>query len=74
VNNATFAPFADLCDGKYGAKPTQAEHTVLAINPAWTGPRDIGQPWDRWVGCPGGRAGCARGLGALAGWAVEAGC
>jgi hypothetical protein len=48
VNNATFAPFAQLCDGKYGSKPTQPEHTVLAVNPAWTSSRDIGQPWDRW--------------------------
>jgi hypothetical protein len=47
VNNATFEPFAQLCDGKYGVKPTLPEHTVLAVNPAWTDSRDIGQPWDR---------------------------
>lgn len=48
VTNATFANFAKLCQGGYGSRPLQAGHTMVAINPDWTGPQDIGQFWERW--------------------------
>jgi len=47
VTNATFANFAKLCQGGYGSRPLQAGHTMVAINPDWTGPQDIGQFWER---------------------------
>jgi hypothetical protein len=47
VTNATFANFAKLCQGGYGSRPLQAGHTLVAVNPDWTGPQDIGQFWDR---------------------------
>jgi len=47
VTNATFSSFNKLCQGDYGSKPSQAGHTLVAVNPEWTGPRDIGQPWER---------------------------
>jgi hypothetical protein len=49
VTNATFSNFAKLCQGGYGSRPLQAGHTLVAVNPDWTGPQDIGQFWDRWV-------------------------
>ncbi|WIA36231.1 hypothetical protein OEZ86_007564 [Tetradesmus obliquus] len=45
--NATFASFAKLCEGGYGSRPLAAGHSVVAINPDWTGPADIGQFWER---------------------------
>ncbi|KAF8059444.1 hypothetical protein HT031_005249 [Scenedesmus sp. PABB004] len=45
--NATFASFAKLCDGGYGAAPARPGHTLVAVNPDWTGPADIGQFWER---------------------------
>lgn len=47
VTNATFSNFAKLCKGGYGSRPLQQGHTLVAINPDWTGPSDIGQFWDR---------------------------
>lgn len=47
VTNATFANFAKLCQGGYGSRPLQAGHTLVAVNPDWTGPEDIGQFWER---------------------------
>lgn len=47
VNNQTFAPFARLCDGDFGGRPTEAGHLVIAVNCAWTSAADIGQFWDR---------------------------
>lgn len=49
VTNATFANFAKLCQGGYGDRPLRGGHTLVAINPDWTGPNDIGQLWDRSV-------------------------
>eukprot|EP00878_Enallax_costatus_P025013 GHUV01026730.1.p1 GENE.GHUV01026730.1~~GHUV01026730.1.p1 ORF type:complete len:172 (+),score=31.76 GHUV01026730.1:253-768(+) len=47
ATNATFSSFAKLCQGGYGSKPVQAGQTVVAVNPEWTGPQDIGQFWER---------------------------
>jgi hypothetical protein len=47
ITNATFANFAKLCQGGYGSRPLQAGHTLVAVNPDWTRPEDIGQFWDR---------------------------
>lgn len=47
VTNATFSNFAKLCNGGYGSRPLQAGHTLVAVNPDWTGPDDIGQFWER---------------------------
>ena len=46
VANATFAPYAKLCDGGFGAQPTRADQAVVAAA-EWTRSADIGQPWDR---------------------------
>lgn len=53
--NATFSSVAKLVAGGYGARPTQPGHTLLAANPEWTGPDDIGQFWER---CVQRRRGC----------------
>lgn len=47
VTNATFPSMISLCTGKYGKKPLQADHTIVAMNPSWTSATDVGQPWDR---------------------------
>lgn len=48
VNTATFAPFAKLCNGGFGSKPLQREHTILAVNPGWGNSADgVGQFWER---------------------------
>lgn len=46
VVNATFPSFAKLCEGGYGAQPTQADQAVVVVA-EWTGADDIGQPWQR---------------------------
>jgi hypothetical protein len=46
VTNASFAPFAKLCEGGFGAQPTKADQAVVVVE-EWTGSGDIGQPWQR---------------------------
>ena len=47
VSNATFAPFARLCAGEFGARVLEPGHLLVAVNPSWTSSADIGQRWDR---------------------------
>ena len=47
VGNATFPAFAKLCEGGYGSKTLEPNHTIIVVNPEWTKSKDIGQPWDR---------------------------
>lgn len=47
VGNPTFHAFARLMAGDYGSRPLDPEHTMVLVNPYFTAPRDIGQPWDR---------------------------
>ena len=47
VGNPTFKAFARLMAGDYGSRPTDPEHTMVLVNPYFTAPRDIGQPWER---------------------------
>jgi hypothetical protein len=42
--NATFPAFAKLCDGGFGAQPTQPGQAVVVVS-EWTRAADIGQPW-----------------------------
>lgn len=64
--NATYSSFAKLAAGGYGEAPLQPGHVLLAVNAEWTGPGDIGQPWQRWVPAVcwegGGCYGCVGGV------------
>ncbi|KIZ02402.1 hypothetical protein MNEG_5557 [Monoraphidium neglectum] len=46
VVNATFGPFAKLCEGGFGAQPTRPDQALVVVAD-WTGAADIGQPWQR---------------------------
>ncbi|PNH02557.1 hypothetical protein TSOC_011454, partial [Tetrabaena socialis] len=46
VTNATVPSLIKLLDGGYGRKVQSVRHTVIAVNPQWTGePDSVGQPW-----------------------------
>ncbi|KAG2428709.1 hypothetical protein HXX76_011413 [Chlamydomonas incerta] len=45
VTSATVPSLLKLLDGGYGARATQPGHTVIAVNPTWTGAGSVGQPW-----------------------------
>ena len=47
VADLSFASFARLCDGEFGAAPTRSDHSLLLLNPRLTSSRAIGQPWQR---------------------------
>lgn len=47
VTNPTFPSLVKLLEGGYGSRPQQPGHIILAVNPQWSTPQDIGQPWDR---------------------------
>jgi hypothetical protein len=47
VSDLSFAAFDQLSSGKYGSRPTRADHTLLLINPRFSCAANIGQFWDR---------------------------
>lgn len=47
VTSATFEAFAKLCNGEFGSRPLQADHTLVAVNPSWGKTAEgIGQLWE----------------------------
>lgn len=47
VGTPTFPAFLRLCEGDFGAGPTQADHMLVAVNCSWGRGQDVGQLWDR---------------------------
>jgi len=47
VTNPTFPSFIKLVTGGYGSRVTEPGHTLIAVNPLWTTPEDVGQRWER---------------------------
>jgi hypothetical protein len=46
VSNATVPALLRLVGGDFGARPAQAGHTVVAVNPSWTVSSDVGNFWE----------------------------
>jgi hypothetical protein len=46
VSNATVPALLRLVNGDFGARPAQAGHTVVAVNPSWTVSSDVGNFWE----------------------------
>jgi hypothetical protein len=65
-----------MCQSVSNCRPLQAGHSMVAINPEWTGPADIGQFWERCACCQALRVqvvgvlvlACLPVTGWLAGW------
>lgn len=47
VNTLTFESLLEVCEGEYGAAPTQPGHVILAVNCSWGPSSDIGQFWQK---------------------------
>jgi len=48
ASDLTFREFEKLCSGEFGEGPTRPDHTILLVNPRFSGDASkIGQPWER---------------------------